>query len=76
MQSLLKLLPSKHAEPTEPSYTSKCAQKRLRGEVNAAAVMRLLTLVSDLFLNEVYGEVCGEVSGGVVPGKLFGRVVR
>ena len=76
MQSLLSLLLSKHAEPTEPSYTGKCAQKRLRGEVNAAAVMRLLTLVSDLFLNEVYGEVCGEVSGGVVVWRVFGQVVR
>ena len=76
MQSLLSLLPSKHAEPTDPSYTSKCAQKRMRGEVNTAAVMTLLTLVSDLLLNEVYSEVCGEVSGGVVVWRVFGQVVR
>ena len=38
--------------------------------------MRLLTLVSDLLLNEVYGEVCGEVSGGVVVRRVFGQVVR
>ena len=37
----MSLLPSKHAKPTGPTYTSKCAQEQVRGEVNAAA-MRLL----------------------------------